>query len=423
MILEQLHLQGFRRFDDATVTFERDLTVIVGVNGAGKSSVLECVATLVEPWIPFFLEGERRDPVTLSMSDVRVGSSEATSTLRLSRPARDLLAQYPNTSAKVLRSIEPGMSTVVKRWPGDKSLPTLYAFLYAVDRTLSGDEPVADPGAVARRTVSPAEEFERDVRSALSDALSPRRTRFEPFLAWFREREDLENEERIRQRSFDHEDRQLACVRRAIQGMLPGFSAPTVHRATRSLVVTKDGVELALNQLSDGERCLFAMVGDLARRLAQLDPWSDDPLRGEVVVLIDEIELHLHPGWQRAITHALRRVFPNAQLVLTTHSPQVIGEVPTRCIRLLRDGKIEPAPAPTDGRDSNRILDVLMGAESRSEDVAAMFAQLAGAEDEERWGDAWGLVEQLRARLGEDDPDVSRHAATLPARDAVAAQG
>jgi predicted ATP-binding protein involved in virulence len=86
--------------------------------------------------------------------------------------------------------------------------------------------------------------------------------------------------------------------------------------------------------LSDGEKCLLAMVGDLARRLAIANPDYPDALQGEAIVLIDEIELHLHPSWQRNIIPALKRTFPKCQFIITTHSPQVLSYIQPKNIYL-----------------------------------------------------------------------------------------
>ena len=80
-------------------------------------------------------------------------------------------------------------------------------------------------------------------------------------------------------------------------------------------------------QLSDGEKCTLALFGDIARRLAIANPSLDDPLQGDGVVLIDELELHMHTSWQRKVISMLKKTFPNIQFIITTHSPQILGEV------------------------------------------------------------------------------------------------
>lgn len=78
-------------------------------------------------------------------------------------------------------------------------------------------------------------------------------------------------------------------------------------------------------QLSDGEKCTLALFGDIARRLAIANPSLDDPLQGDGVVLIDELELHMHTSWQRKVISMLKKTFPNIQFIITTHSPQILG--------------------------------------------------------------------------------------------------
>ena len=92
------------------------------------------------------------------------------------------------------------------------------------------------------------------------------------------------------------------------------------------MLVDKHGVSLDLSQLSDGERSFLAMICDLGRRLAMANPDRQvlsDPLHGAGVVLIDELELHLHPKWQREVRQKLRKTFPNIQFIATTHSMRV----------------------------------------------------------------------------------------------------
>ena len=106
----------------------------------------------------------------------------------------------------------------------------------------------------------------------------------------------------------------------------------------------KQGVTLNLSQLSDGERSFLALVSDLGRRLALANPLLENPLDGAGVVLIDELELHLHPKWQLEVVEKLRSAFPNIQFIVTTHSPFILqtareGEV----MKLDGDLAVEPA--------------------------------------------------------------------------------
>src|SRR5262249_41436262 len=155
---------------------------------------------------------------------------------------------------------------------------------------------------------------------AYEGALAQGRSDFPLFFEWFRAREDLENETRIH--DSEYRDHQLEAVRRAVHALVPELDNLRVQRSSMRMLVDKGAQTFFVDQLPDGERCLLAMVGDLARRLAMANPYADDPLRGGGVALIDEIELHLYPGWQRRVIPALEQTFPNCQFILTTHSPQ-----------------------------------------------------------------------------------------------------
>jgi predicted ATP-binding protein involved in virulence len=171
------------------------------------------------------------------------------------------------------------------------------------------------------------------------------------------------------------------------------------------MTLTKQGQELSVSQLSDGEKCLLALIGDLARRLAIANPNpQQNPLQGSGVVIIDEIELHLYPQWQRGIIPALTRTFPNCQFIVTTHSPQVISDV--EWVQLL---KMTPAGIAIErlrsfGKDSNRILETLMGTPERPPEIEEQFQQLFRVIDRGELDNARQLRQQLAERVGEDDP-------------------
>ncbi len=143
---------------------------------------------------------------------------------------------------------------------------------------------------------------------------------------WFRNQEDIENQEKVR-KSAAYEDRSLSAVKKAMLAMLDGFDDIHIDRKPLAMKVKKDGQSLKINQLSDGEKCTIALFGDLARRMALANPQLDNPLNGQGVVLIDELDLHMHTSWQRKVVRVLSQTFPNIQFIITTHSPQILGEL------------------------------------------------------------------------------------------------
>jgi Predicted ATP-binding protein involved in virulence len=165
---------------------------------------------------------------------------------------------------------------------------------------------------------------------------------------------------------------------------------------------------LEVSQLSDGERGVLAVVLDLTRRLAQANPNITDPAaNASAVVLIDELELHLHPKWQRQITHDLAKAFPLCQFIATTHSPQIIGEVEHQGIQIIAEGKVY-SPTHSYGLDSSRVLEEVMDSDTRAKEVKDLLSEISRVIGRQQYDRGRELLVRLGERLGENDPDVTR---------------
>lgn len=234
---------------------------------------------------------------------------------------------------------------------------------------------------------------------------------YRTFFEWFRNQEDYEAELVREKQDFSYKDVSLQCVRRAVQAMLPEFTGLQVKRNPLRLAVMKDGIEHSVDQLSDGEKCTLALVGDLARRLALANQGAADPLQGDGVVLIDEIELHMHPSWQRMILPVLSETFPNVQFIISTHSPQVLGEVDGRFnLFMLADASqqsVEFKPIERmDGFDSNYILQEYMNTESTSAKFTALLDEAYDAIDDCDFEGARNLLDNVRGIVGPNNTAV-----------------
>ena len=163
----------------------------------------------------------------------------------------------------------------------------------------------------------------------------------------------------------------------------------------------------------------MALVGDLARRLAILNPDCKNPLEGEGIVLIDEIDLHLHPKWQQLVIPGLCRIFPNCQFFISTHSPQVLTHVKAESVWVLcpvpGEGILAEQPKMTYGKTVERILEDVMGLEStRPENIQKELDAIYEAIHAKNWNHAEERIQNLFVQIG-PDPDITR-AKTLLAR-------
>lgn len=132
-------------------------------------------------------------------------------------------------------------------------------------------------------------------------------------------------------------DRRLEAVwqrlSQSLAGLGQGIEGIVMEEATGRYVprIVRSGIPLELRELSDGYQAILVVAFDLILRYAYLFPTLEDPLQGEATVVIDEVDLHLHPRWQRTVAGQLRELFPNTQFVLTTHSPAVVqGAIDSR---------------------------------------------------------------------------------------------
>jgi predicted ATP-binding protein involved in virulence len=410
MRLSKLALVDFRGFKQLDLDFGREVTILVGVNGAGKTSLLDATALMLT-WLTTGVVSGRPRGTSLTPGDVRVGASGASVTLSV-----ELGGQVPKWT----------VATTLPGYPRTRSndLEALTAPISAAQSSIAREAPQL-PLAVYFPTNRSALDIPARIRtpheftalSAYDGALEGGASNFRGFFEWFREEEDVFNEQAVSSEIPAAEKSPLPRVRRAVEALFPGASELRVERRPQKMTLLYRGVRLDVAQLSDGEKCVLAMVGDLARRMVLASPGADDPLQQEAVVLIDELELHLHPGLQRTILPRLREVFPNTQFVVSTHSPQVLSSVRAENVRLLEGFEQHPIARGTWRRDTNRILETAFADPGRPLETATKLNALRDAVDAGQHDEARRLVRELRAMIEGDDPDVFFLEQLLPPED------
>lgn len=181
--------------------------------------------------------------------------------------------------------------------------------------------------------------------------------------------------------------------------MLSGFEDIHIDRRPLAMKVKKDGRYLKIDQLSDGEKCTIALFGDLARRMALANPQLSNPLDGSGVVLIDELELHMHTSWQRKVVQVLKKTFPNIQFIITTHSPQILGELDEtfNLFYMLReDGKVHLQQYQSFiGWDANVILEEVMKTSSVNIEVKKLVEKMYEHIDDREYDLAEKIADEL----------------------------
>lgn len=400
--VDHLTLENFRCFEALSITFEADTTVLFAENGGGKSALLTALSMALALLQP-------RAPKALSLTgprDVRrvraVGGAweqpgkctiacEATMGLRPG-VAWSVSAGATSRSRKLsLGEANPAIEEV--RAPG---LDWPLIAHYDTSRFSDGARPaVSKLGGFVDRM----EGYTGSLERGASDA---------PLLSWLHG-EVLGDFVALRQGG---EARQLDLgVYEALVRATPGVQQVWYDpRIQAPIVRFQDGHEGSWLELSDGYHAYMALVGDVARRAIILNPHrgGEAPLHVEGVVLIDEIDQHLHPRWQRSVLAGLRAAFPRLQFIVTTHSPQVLGGALNRQGRALVDWKLAHQRLYIEGRDSNAILSEVMDADKRGPEGHRRLQDLYRAIDDGDLAGAAELLSRLRERWGTLDPELIR---------------
>lgn len=412
-----------------------NVTVFIGNNGAGKTSVLMALATSLS-WFVARLRSEKGSGSPIPEDAILNGQVSASIDIAVF----DDQGQFGNADADISDHLYHWTLTKTakgKKASASSNLQDATRLAEHYRRRLTAQEDIGLPLVAFYPVERVVLDIPLKIKSKHSflqldgyDNSLNQGVDFRRFFEWFREREDSENETGLPEETLDtllksagkgsdiwnmlqdmkvsSKDRQLTAVRTAIASFMPDFSNLRVRRKPRlHMSIDKDGKTLNVSQLSQGEKSLIALVGDIARRLAMMNPDMDNPLQGDGIVLIDEVDMHLHPSWQRRIIQQLMNTFPNCQFVLTTHSPLVISECKDAFIYSLSDGEITMIPSQY-GQDANTVLLDVMDTNIRN---ALIAEQLNNALDSIQCGElneARSLLHELAHVLPSSNLELSK---------------
>ncbi len=220
----------------------------------------------------------------------------------------------------------------------------------------------------------------------------------------------LDNDKRRLNQAISNQGKELQIVTQTIEKFIPEYSNLRVKRSPiPHMLVEKNGETIRLDQLSDGEKNMIAMVGDIARRLSMANPNLPNPLEGEGIVMIDEVDLHLHPSWQRVIVSKLIEVFPNIQFIVTTHSPQVLSHIKADHIFILQqesDNISVTKPTESYGKSSDRQLEDILGVEARPLEIKEELHRLFKLIRENSLDEAKEIMNELENKIEGREPEL-----------------
>lgn len=423
MQLVRLELTNYRKFKHYSIDFDSQMTVLVGENGSGKTSILSAASSALGEFVAKIASNGRR-PIT--QADAHICQYEGDGMIDQQKQfpvivaAEGIVGEMRKTVSwtrsldseddriRLLQNdeLEQAAFTCSKRLKsGDPDLILPVIIDYGTSRLWNGGNtsPSSKDTALSRKD---------GYRGALDASFDEQQ-----LLAWFYKMtaQDVQRSQSLKPMG---ESPLFAAVRSAVEQcfrLLSGYERVSV---TYNLDINDLNVEyldenddlhrMPLGYLSDGYRTTLSMFADIAYRMALLNPslGKDVLTMTSGVVLIDEVDLHLHPLWQARILADLRSVFPRVQFIVTTHAPMVISSVPAKHLRVLGKDAAYAPERESFGLGANDVLTGIMGADERQPEVKQLFDEFSRHFDSEDF-DAAGLVlDQLEEKIGLDNPDL-----------------
>ena len=416
MFLKSMTLHNFRCFSDLKVNFNNRLTVLVGNNGAGKSTVLEAAA-IAAGTLTSAMDGLTN--YGIKKSDAHYKCFDLGSNV-------DVQPQFPVeiTAVGTVDGQEISWVRNLNSAKGRGGLASAKEMTRVADnyqsRMRSGDKelklPIISYYGTGRLWNQHREKkndiFEKNSRSngyidSLDGAANDKL-----MMKWFQKM----TMQQIQRGKMIPEFTAVRMAMEQVFASIAGVSDVQVqfNLDTGDIDILyfdkdKEHVRIPLSLLSDGYKCTISLIADIAYRMAILNPQLLDKVLTETegIVLIDEIDLHLHPSWQKRILKDLMEVFPKVQFIVSTHAPEVINSAKQESIVVLSHNTVMPAMNETYGKDANTILREVMEVSERPDDIKQLFDQLYSLLDEEAWQQAEHVIEKLEEEIGSNDPEVN----------------
>ena len=347
MRIKQLKLSNFRNLQDYQINFDENLTVLVANNGAGKTAILDALTVALGTFIGVFPSGINKG---FKPSDATV--SKNTNSVEVLFPIKlSAMFMVNNNDLSVNRQLSSAKSKTTR-----KETEILEKYAKNLLNAVRKNEPITLPVISYYGTARLWSQIKLTKKSliesksrtfAYHDCLYPESS-YKEFEQWFIDQSIAEYDEIVNyyQKTVNQGvapivapvNLLLQSVRIAIDKALQqvGWSNLRYSGETKDITVENGQTRITVSLLSDGVKNMLAMVGDIAYRCAKLNPHlltNSNQCAG--IVLIDEIDMHLHPRWQQSVLNSLRQIFSNIQFIVTTHSPQILSTVKKCNIRVI----------------------------------------------------------------------------------------
>ena len=430
MHIQKFIIKNFRCFEHLEVNLDPDINIFVGNNGSGKSALLDGIAAAMYPYVvqtQNIVDKEYEDKSPVLQRDLpaklEINKHIIQAELNISAtglPNWTIIYEKPpsDDDNAVIRvydayrsiSLQDGLkkifSAIEKKCDHLKKNPKSELSIIAYYKSNRHLINISDLENIPNKSFDRFDAFNNSLDATAN---------FTDLANWFFIRDFQELREGKNRKDINFELPDLKQVRNAISTIIAPNARVYFSGATSAKLMvewtmeTGEKRELLLSQLSAGYRNMLALVMDFARRLAQANPEMQNPLAAEAILMIDELDLHLHPTWQQKIIPDLKKVFPNTQIIATTHSPEVVTTVQQNQVKILEDYQIKECPSPTRGMKSSDIVRYVLGLSDLRPDTeeSRTLTQLFEAIDNGQLEEAKRLRKELQ-HWESFDPDMTR---------------
>ena len=410
MKIKSIHIENFRGLVDEFVEFNDSMTVLAGGNGGGKSSLLEAVSIMLS-WLPVGLSNYTSSPLKIRTSDITVGKKYSRLTMTLSNGRfKDIRLVLTKRARRTSKNNESNMADAQKfssdmkvllESPEGANIQLPVFAHYGTNRNYGGRVSPTPSSSTARTSI---------YQNAFEAG-----TNFSKFAQWItstisarqKEISEASNLPLIlgnkRRDEINKKYSSILAIKQALANFGDIFRKFEVRNG-KLFVVSKN---IPASNLSDGEKTVAALIADIAMRMAVANPMMKNPLESNAIVLIDELDLHLHPDWQTAIADRLPRIFVNAQFIISSHSPTIMA-FSKNLYKIRNEGgeqRMEKVEGSF-GRNPSDVLSSVLNA-SREPITAKKIAKMYDFIDSGNFSAAQKIIDELN-RLIPDDPDIVR---------------
>lgn len=407
MFLKNINAKNFKGFEDITVDFSQGINLLIGNNGSGKTSLIDALAIGLGA---MFSTTSGMQGKTLYNDTVRrIYRKEGDAT-------HSFVPQFPQQISYELQwDDERKYSVSMSRDNEDDSERMADFDLMNFFSSVLNDNGKKLP-------ILCLQNFDRDWHTSpvvgkrdfmVTAGMTLRKDGYQECLMGKRIEEVIQNW-CLKMSFLEYQKKHTVHEYQLFQNTIKKFMAIMLETSDDIKIeysIETQGMEITIGErkdsiynLSTGYRAILSMIMELAYRAAVLNPSMEDFSELEGVVLIDEIDAHLHPKWQWKILDAIRQVFPCVQFIIATHSPIVISSIKDARIIKLVDLKTTEVLEPAYGYTADEVLELRQGSTSRPENIVERKRQLELAVDEGDFARADGIVQNVKEEFGESSP-------------------